>query len=217
MLRKLTLTGFLLLLPQSLSLVRLVAALVISVGHVLVLTIARPFRDSDHSTFLLALVASVGMCGVLLAALLIKLFNAIDASVAQQLFGMRDTFALVCVIAALEMGILMASALVLWRRIASDRAMLNARQLRRKTTNELVYVAACSKPFGYHLFLSHAWTTSDSDKGPGAQDQMRIVKQRLLETLCGCKVFLGALRALPTLNHQHCSCVIVAELCLHRC
>ena len=78
MLRKLTLTGFLLLLPQSLSLVRLVAALVISVGHVLVLTIARPFRDSDHSTFLLALVASVGMCGVLLAALLIKLFNAID-------------------------------------------------------------------------------------------------------------------------------------------
>jgi hypothetical protein len=49
--RKLILTGFLLLVPQSLTLVRLVIALVLSIGHLLLLTIARPFHELDAGTF----------------------------------------------------------------------------------------------------------------------------------------------------------------------
>ena len=39
-------------------------------------------------------------------------------------------------------------------------------------------------PGSFHIFLSHAWGTG--------QDQMRIVKQRLLEMLPDVRVFLGA-------------------------
>jgi len=35
---------------------------------------------------------------------------------------------------------------------------------------------------GYHLFLSHVWGTG--------QDQMRIVKQRMLEMVPGLSIFL---------------------------
>jgi hypothetical protein len=155
--RKLTLTGFLLLLPQSLTLVRLVATLTISIGHGLVLAIAQPFREGDHSTLLLANIASTSLCGVLLSALLIKLFDAIDSTLAQQLFGLHDTLPLVVVIVALETGFLVAAALVLWRRIASDRALRVARRLRFVQTGEMVCIPSC-KPLTYHLFLSHVRT-----------------------------------------------------------
>ena len=42
--------------------------------------------------------------------------------------------------------------------------------------------------------LADAWTTGDEHSGPGAQDQMRIVKQRLIEMLPGIRVFLGMRR-----------------------
>ena len=157
MMRKLTLTGFLLIVPQSLALVRLVAALVISIGHVLLLTTAQPFQEGDHSTFLLANIASMSLCGVLLSALIIKLFDAIDSTLAQQLFGLHETLPLVVVIVTLEAGLLVAAALVLWRRIASDRALRVARRLRLVQTGEMACIPSC-KPLTYHLFLSHVRT-----------------------------------------------------------
>ena len=46
---------------------------------------------------------------------------------------------------------------------------------------------------GYHLFLSHVWGTG--------QDQMRIVKQRLLEMLPSLKV--GSQRCFPLQTSCH--------------
>ena len=55
------------------------------------------------------------------------------------------------------------------------------RRFRYRDTDKLVEI----EPIGddhYHLFLSHAWVT--------AQDQMRVIKQRLGESLPGLKTFL---------------------------
>jgi hypothetical protein len=43
---------------------------------------------------------------------------------------------------------------VLWRRIASDRALRVARRLRLVHTGEMVCIPSC-RPLTYHLFLSH--------------------------------------------------------------
>ena len=51
LLRKLTLTGFLLLVPQDYSLLRLVLALVLSFGYVVLLQTARPYRQPSTFTW----------------------------------------------------------------------------------------------------------------------------------------------------------------------
>ena len=62
----------------------------------------------DQSTFLLALVANVSLCSVLLVALLIKLFDAVwnqvERDLAQSLFGLRSTLPLVVLIVAIDVA-----------------------------------------------------------------------------------------------------------------
>jgi hypothetical protein len=63
-----------------------------------------------------------------------------------------------------------------------DSRAAKARRLRLKANDREVH--APSIPSGhFHLFLSHVWDTG--------QDQMRIIKQRLLEMIPELCVFLG--------------------------
>jgi hypothetical protein len=56
-----------------------------------------------------------------------------------------------------------------------------ARRLRSRPDGTMVHAPSIEQG-GYHLFLSHVWGTG--------QDQMRIVKQRLLEMVPGLSIFL---------------------------
>jgi hypothetical protein len=64
-----------------------------------------------------------------------------------------------------------------------EQMALRARRLRYKKSGKEVYAPPLTPPLNFHLFLSHVWGTG--------QDQMRIVKQRLLEMIPNVSVFLG--------------------------
>jgi hypothetical protein len=98
----------------------------------------------------------VSVCGVLLSALLIKLFDAIEPSLAQQLFGIRNTLPLVVVIVSLEVGILGILAIILWRQISFERSK---RQREEEHKARLRRLPTCDWPLAegqrFACFLSH--------------------------------------------------------------
>ena len=67
-------------------------------------------------------------------------------------------------------------------RHARDIRASLARRLRHRNTHDEVLAPTLEDERNYHIFLSHVWGTG--------QDQMRIVKQRLLEMMPDLRVFL---------------------------
>ena len=78
------------------------------------------------------------------------------------------------VIFMLQLGVEMA-------RRRREQLSAKARRLRRKSDLKEVE-APCLPPKSFHLFLSHVWRTG--------QDQMRVIKQRLMEMVPNLVVFL---------------------------
>ena len=68
------------------------------------------------------------------------------------------------------------------KRVRDEAAKSKARRLRYTKDNKEVPAPPLETEDGYHTFLSHVWGTG--------QDQMRIVKTRLLEMVPGLSVFL---------------------------
>lgn len=86
-------------------------------------------------------------------------------------------------------GALVVSFGLLLIQLALERARMlreakqsKARRLRLKQTKEDVQVPELESCAHFHVFLSHVWGTG--------QDQMRIVKQRLVEMMPNIAVFL---------------------------
>ena len=78
MLRKLTFTGFLLLVPAYLSFARLVVAVVVSVCFLVLLLTAQPFHM--RSTLFVAVGGQLSLTFTLFAALLVKVIDTVEAS-----------------------------------------------------------------------------------------------------------------------------------------
>ena len=76
-LRKITLTSFVLLLPPSVALLRIVAALLLSVMYVVLLLLAKPHRDA--TSHLCAVVANISLVLVFVASLICKVFTDLTA------------------------------------------------------------------------------------------------------------------------------------------
>ena len=68
------------------------------------------------------------------------------------------------------------------KRVRDEAAKNRARRLRYVKDDKEVPPPVLEREDGYHTFLSHVWGTG--------QDQMRIIKQRLLEMLPDLSVFL---------------------------
>ena len=68
--RKLFLTGFVLLIPQEQSFVRLIAAVFLSICYLVLLTTPQPYKQ--RSTALVAVATQLSLVSVLFAALLVK-------------------------------------------------------------------------------------------------------------------------------------------------
>ena len=69
-LRKLFLTGFLLLMPNHLSFLRLVLALLVSISYLVLLAVSRPHKQL--STGFLNLGLNLSLCFTFVAAMLVK-------------------------------------------------------------------------------------------------------------------------------------------------
>ena len=173
--RKLALTGFVFLIPQERSLLRLLLAILVSIGHVVVLQQAAPYKQA--STAFVAVAASVLLLCTLLVAMLVKMYDELPIDQLKGFFGFESALPLAAVIFGFNLSVL---AVTLAIAVATYRGQ-SARWLRLTSTGEAVQVSAIGAE-GYHVFLSHAWISG--------QDQMRVVKQRLLEMLPGVRVFL---------------------------
>ena len=124
LLRKLFLTGFLLVLvPQHLSLLRLVLALLLSIGYLALLGVAQPYKR--RSTGFLNIGLQLSLCFFLTAAMLIKvmpLVISIDPLVSSDakrssVFGWSSAFPLTVVILCLNFGVCGMALLVFLHKV----------------------------------------------------------------------------------------------------
>jgi uncharacterized integral membrane protein len=209
LLRKLSLTGFLLLDPQQYTVLRLVAALLVSIGYLVLLLYASPY--DRPTTALLAIGTNLTLTCTFIAALLIKVFVEVPRTAAHTVFGFSSAFPLTLHILVFNVGVLAALVLMLLtigRQLQRDARAARARRLRLRANNE--EVRAPSIPSGhFHVFLSHVWGTG--------QDQMRIIKQRLLEMIPACVSSLACALSGPTraavVSSQFCYGVVLFDVC----
>ena len=173
------------------------------IAHPVMLVVAQPYKE--RSTAFFATCTSLVLACTLIAALLIKMYDALPVAQVEGFFGFDNVMPLISMILSFNFGVVgLALALVLWLAVHQPPP---ARRLRFTDSGEEV----AAPPLGswseqwrslashgwnavcpparrvpltaeYHLFLSHHWGTG--------QDQMRVVKQRLLEVLPGARIFL---------------------------
>jgi hypothetical protein len=161
--RKLCLTGFVFLIPPSLTLVRLLVAMLITFGHVVLLLRAAPY--TRESTAFVAVGAAVTFQCTLLAALLLKMSTegqeGLALPLAMTIFGFN-------------LAVLAGTAAVLAAVHASIRTLTEIGTGRPPTL-------ALAEGKEWHLFLSHSWDD---------QDAVHTIKRQLQLLLPGARVFL---------------------------
>ena len=184
--RKLVLVGFLLLVPQRLSLVRILAGLLLMIAYLVVLLGASPYRAP--STAAVAIGTNVTLTCTLLASLVLKISAALTPHQRIDLIGSTSDFWLTLLIIAFNFGVLGCTLLLLGYQLAIERFQRRfavARRLRWCDTGEEVVLTPPLEPGAWHLFLSHAWRGATT-----GQDQMRVVKTQLVDMLPDARVFL---------------------------
>jgi len=192
LLRRLILTGFVLVVPERLAFLRLIVALLLSVLFLVAQTILRPFKDTSLQAF------SSG-----LQVVTIVLFMGATYMYAYQQFGIAianggtivrwqegrlsplvnvfvfetlDDLALLCLVVMC----VLALALIL-QMVRAAFNVSNAEVIKLKKTRAAPMLSI-RKEHRYHIFLSHVWATG--------QDQVAVIKRQLLRMVRGMSIFL---------------------------
>ena len=163
--KKLTFTGFLALVQPG-SLTQLYMAVVAALSVLVMQMYANPYRSNADN--LLAIISEVALAFTLLGTLGLQTsqYTASPFAESNAIIAMLIIAALVVVIVATLM-LFSDAASVRLRLLCSDTAIVEPARLKKGH---------------YHCFLSHVWAS--------AQDQQRVIRQRLLEMLPGVAVFL---------------------------
>ena len=178
--RKLIISGFVLLIPQRFRLIRLLIAILLSIAHSVLLQAARPHKQP--STHIVAVATSVMLVFTLLTALLIVMYNELPPDLIQDFFGFDRVMPLVGIILGFNFGVVVVTAVVL---------SMEARYTLRDTLRRQVGGRRCFMPGplpvlsladskATHVFLSHSWPD---------QKIAATIKQRLEMLLPGVQVF----------------------------
>ena len=130
LMRKLALSGFVLLVPESKSFARLTVATALSIGFLALLLLARPHRD--HSTAAVAVVANLGMCYTLLAAVLVEVHRVVPKSSPYNVLGLASVQPLQAAIGICFVVVLLSSGAIVAARVVQE-----AREARRASRWEL--------------------------------------------------------------------------------
>lgn len=109
--RKLTLTGFLLLIPQEQAMLRLVAALLITVFHLTLLQAAMPFKDRVTSFFAVAI--SLTLACTFIAALMIKIADNMTRTQLTDTLGFDSVFPITILILIFNFMVLTVALVLL--------------------------------------------------------------------------------------------------------
>lgn len=174
LLQRLSLTGFVRLLPVS-DFERLVLGFLLSVLYLVLLLLLRPFkrRDLGH----LAVLAQVVVVGVFFAAMAIKLVSDLGPNAAV-LTGIGSTDTLATALLVFVFGVVAVNFLVVITQTAAGPELPEIRLVETDQPPELSIKPGCR----WHLFLSHTWSS--------AQDQCATIKRQLQLILPGVRVFL---------------------------
>jgi hypothetical protein len=187
---------FVVALPGSLT--QLALGLMTSLVYFMLQLVAQPYKlPSDHY---LGMVASFFLVVLFVGAMVLRLGAITDLSPIHKLLPphLRSTLVVpslpvTAVLISSVLGALVFAGLLVVQQAAKERRaeLLRARaektrRLRYRESGEEVTELCALGEDRWHLFLSHAWGTG--------QDQMRIVKQRLLEMLPDVHVFLSSRR-----------------------
>lgn len=176
LLRKLTLTGFVLFIDEKYVLGRSLAALLMSLAFCAAHDLIQPYRT--YADNLLAKISHYAVTLVFLAVLMLKVCNESEAVC--ETFGTGSTGDSIFLIFLVVSTLLLCGMLIL----ATTRLVYEY----NTETGMLVFrvggVPDLSLPrnFLWHLFLSHIW-------GSG-QDQVAVIKRQLQLCLPGIRVFL---------------------------
>ena len=152
LMRKLTLTGFLFLVPQRLAIVRVIVAILISVSHLVVLLVASPYKQP--STMLTAIVTSMTLVCTLFVALLVMMFDELDLVQVTRLFGFESVLPLAMIIFSFNMVVVAAAATLLAYESRLASGQFGTLRLQETGEPPLLTLAQGKR---WHLFVSHNW------------------------------------------------------------
>lgn len=195
MTRRLTLVGLFVIGPYGRgSLMQIVVAALFCIIFLTIQVQAKPYNEI-HDDYL-ALACSFGITVAFLCCIVYKIDTLTDLMEikARMSIEQRQDFnlpivALTAVLFLSVVGALIFSGLILMGQMGEERARklrearnANARRLRYKHNHTEVTLGGAIDPGNFHVFLSHCWAS--------AQDQVRIIKQRLVEMIPEMVVFL---------------------------
>ena len=197
MARRLLLVGLMLIIVTPGSMAQLVIALLANTAFMFVQMRASPYKSlGDDWT---AQVSSFCITALFVCCILFKFQSLTELSDIYEVmtWEQRRLYELSGLTTAVVMSIFGSLVftgvlLVVQIEIEQERMRFEARALKARRLRyhvdgqpgaEVVLKPPAVGPAGFHFFLSHVWGTG--------QDQMRIVKQRLLEMIPDMRVFLG--------------------------
>ncbi|KAL1508306.1 hypothetical protein AB1Y20_004417 [Prymnesium parvum] len=178
--RRIALSGLLLVVFPDQEVWRLVAALLLSIFFVCGTLAAQPYTLKLNT--LVSVAAQLSLCVIYLSALLLKLHEEITAIATESevvfIFGFSDVGSFMAIIMILAVIMLAFFICVMLYAALSARSKGKVR-LRH---NRQYPVLQLEENFSYHLFISHVWAS--------AQDQAAVIKRRLQTMLPSVVVFL---------------------------
>ena len=119
--RKLLLTGFVLLVPQHLNFLRMILAIVLSISYLVLLTVAQPYRQ--RSTAFVAVATQLSLVFTLFAALLVKVIDIVASSGQShlRLLGFSNAFPFTVIILCINFGVLLLVFGLIVQQVADER------------------------------------------------------------------------------------------------
>jgi len=170
--RKLYLSGVVFLIPQSLTLIRLLTSILVTIGHLILLQRAEPY--AQISTAFVAVGCSFTLLCALLLAQLLKVYDELPASQVVHFFGMPSAFPLAVAILVFNFAVLIATGALVAGEFASIRTL-------KEWESGLPPAVKLEQAKRWHLFLSHNWDN---------QDAVATIKWHLQLLLPGVEIFL---------------------------
>ena len=189
--QRITIAGYLQLIPASRGLVRILAGLLVSFVYLLVLLVAKPYKRLE--TDFLAMGSQFALVTIFMAAVYMNLFDAwvVNTSLetATRVMGVSSTDQIVATMIVFNLGVVGGFFCLLGNQAFRSESIDVIRVVKTARPPEL----HLKQNLTYHLFNSHVWSTG--------QDQAATIKRQLQLLLPSVKVFLdvrhAALRLAP--------------------
>ena len=180
LLLRLTLSGFVVLIPEHLEMWRILIGTMIALLYLIVLELIHPYKRRDVNY--IAISTHVSLVCVFLGATFLKFYNrlseAYSSEDAEEITGFSSGKRIVIAMLAFNLSVLVLIGGLTIYQFGTEDSLPTIRRIGSGRVPEL----SIAEGLTYHLFLSHKWSSG--------QDQMAIVKSQLQLLLPSVRVFL---------------------------